>query len=324
MIMRYSIVGEIQEGLCESMKAIYDDSCESVHVYINSVGGSLVEGLAITEWLQALVEIGKPVTVEAVKAYSAASVIFLGEGFLRKVAPNAEKQFLMIHRPTLYGMTGDDLRYATEIITELEEQMIDKYVQSGIERDEAVKLVSEETYFDKSLAQDYNILAVKRATKSTTNMAEVENKESILNEIKAQFSEMAKSLKDALTGKVKAEGEEMQKEGETEKSPLEIEIEDLKAKLMESESKCAALQAECDKYKSEASAAAGQAAAAMEAVKNVEAKLSEASKRLDVLDQVKADAGTDGKAVGKDAPLWQQILAQKQASREVAAKIHAL
>lgn len=151
------INGEIRSGLYDKVsKRLYkiiDEGYSSVEVVINSVGGSVIEGMNIYDLL---VSSNLEVITVAEKAYSIASII-LCAGSIRISQSEIEKPFLL-HLPRLEGKVGqyetsEQLRLKADYLEEIDEMLIDIY---------------SEVLKDKTRAQIRQLLREDKAVTSET------------------------------------------------------------------------------------------------------------------------------------------------------------
>jgi ATP-dependent protease ClpP protease subunit len=129
-----------------SAKAFISDlkklSGQRVHLRINSVGGSVVEGTAIYNALRRH-KGGLTVHVEALAASMASVVAMAGDEVA--IADNA---LLMIHNPWSMSMgDADDLRKEADVLDKLKSTLVNAYKRkTGMDADEISDMMNEETW----------------------------------------------------------------------------------------------------------------------------------------------------------------------------------
>ncbi len=144
------IYGEIGKDVTlSSVISQVDRKAEEIVVHINSNGGSVSEGFAIHDYLKGL---GKKVTtvIDGV-CYSIASVVGLA-GTKRLMQPNSK---WMIHNPWVGDVSGDAafLERLASGLKEEEKRMAAFYANTlNLDKEEIVRLMSNETYFDYAKA----------------------------------------------------------------------------------------------------------------------------------------------------------------------------
>lgn len=169
-----------------SQYAMYKDPSEVV-VHINSVGGDVVEGYAIHDYLKSL---GKKITTKIEgKCYSIATIIALA-GDERLMSENSE---LMIHNPWMESEAGDS-KHFLKVASELHraENNIAKFYANkvGLELTHVRALMDKETYIDKAKAKDLGFITGEKeqlkAVAQLNNMNVEDNKKAktLLGEIK--------------------------------------------------------------------------------------------------------------------------------------------
>jgi ATP-dependent protease ClpP protease subunit len=129
-----------------SAKAFISDlkklSGQRVHLRINSVGGSVVEGTAIYNALRRH-KGGLTVHVEALAASMASVVAMAGDEVA--IADNA---LLMIHNPWSMSMgDADDLRKEADVLDKLKSTLVNAYKRkTGMDANEISDMMNEETW----------------------------------------------------------------------------------------------------------------------------------------------------------------------------------
>lgn len=123
---------------------IQDLDVDTLHVRINSPGGSVFEGVAIANLLKA--HKAKVITYNDSLAASIATIIFLA-GDERHVADNA---LFMMHKPSsiVWG-TSDEMRQEAEVLDMIEGTLLTTYENSSyLDREELADMVAATTWFD--------------------------------------------------------------------------------------------------------------------------------------------------------------------------------
>jgi ATP-dependent Clp endopeptidase proteolytic subunit ClpP len=123
-------------------------SGQRVHLRINSVGGSVVEGAAIYNALRRH-KGGLVVHIDALAASMASVIAMAGDETL--IADNA---LVMIHNP--WGMTmgdADELRKEADILDKLKATLVNAYVRkTGMEPEQVAQMMDDETWLDATEA----------------------------------------------------------------------------------------------------------------------------------------------------------------------------
>jgi ATP-dependent Clp endopeptidase proteolytic subunit ClpP len=123
-------------------------SGQRVHLRINSVGGSVVEGAAIYNALRRH-KGGLVVHIDALAASMASVIAMAGDETL--IADNA---LVMIHNP--WGMTmgdADELRKEADILDKLKNTLVNAYVRkTGMEAEQIAQMMDDETWLDATEA----------------------------------------------------------------------------------------------------------------------------------------------------------------------------
>jgi ATP-dependent Clp endopeptidase proteolytic subunit ClpP len=124
---------------------------QHVHLRINSVGGSVVEGAAIYNALRRH-KGGLTVHVDGLAASMASVIAMAGEEVLM-----ADNAMMMVHNPWSMAMgDADDLRKEADVLDKLKATLVNAYVRkSGRERAEIENLMDEETWMDAVQAVDF-------------------------------------------------------------------------------------------------------------------------------------------------------------------------
>jgi ATP-dependent Clp endopeptidase proteolytic subunit ClpP len=123
-------------------------SGQRVHLRINSVGGSVVEGAAIYNALRRH-KGGLVVHIDALAASMASVIAMAGDETL--IAGNA---LVMIHNP--WGMTmgdADELRKEADILDKLKKTLVNAYTRkTGRDAEEIARMMDDETWMDATEA----------------------------------------------------------------------------------------------------------------------------------------------------------------------------
>lgn len=116
-----------------------------VHVHINSYGGDVFAGLAISNMLKN----HKAKTVAYVDGLSASSASIIAFGCKEIIIP--DNAYLMIHRVScgLFG-NADDFLKQVEVMEKIEEGIVDTYMEKAVEgvtKEQIYDLMKAETWF---------------------------------------------------------------------------------------------------------------------------------------------------------------------------------
>jgi ATP-dependent Clp endopeptidase proteolytic subunit ClpP len=127
---------------------------QHIHLRINSVGGSVIEGAAIYNALRRH-KGGLTVHVDGLAASMASVIAMAGEEVLM-----AGNSMLMIHNPWSMAMgDADDLRKEADVLDKLKATLVNAYVRkTGRERGEIEAMMDEETWLDATEALGMNFI----------------------------------------------------------------------------------------------------------------------------------------------------------------------
>lgn len=125
---------------------------QHIHLRINSVGGSVIEGAAIYNALRRH-KGGLTVHVDGLAASMASVIAMAGEEVLM-----AGNSMLMIHNPWSMSIgDADDLRKEADVLDKLKATLVNAYVRkTGRERGEIEAMMDEETWLDATEAVAMN------------------------------------------------------------------------------------------------------------------------------------------------------------------------
>jgi len=125
---------------------------QHLHLRINSVGGSVIEGAAIYNALRRH-KGGLTVHVDGLAASMASVIAMSGDEVLM-----AGNSMLMIHNPWSMAMgDADDLRKEADVLDKLKATLVNAYVRkTGRERGEIESMMDEETWLDATQAVAMN------------------------------------------------------------------------------------------------------------------------------------------------------------------------
>ena len=181
---------------------------KDVNVRINSLGGDVFAGIAISNILKS--HNAKTTAIVDGIAASSASIIAFGCDEI-KMPTNA---YLMIHKPSCYASgTADDLRKQADVLDNIQTAILDTYKSKAkVEDSEISKMIDAETWLKGSQAKEYFNVEI-------TDAITVKNCASNL-----QYSNIPKEVKDNI---------EIEPKEEDTISQLEIEriVKDLQAKV---------------------------------------------------------------------------------------------
>lgn len=144
----------------------------SIEVYINSPGGSLVDGLAIYNILSSVRN--KLTTINVGLAASISSIIFLaGETRI-----GYENSFYMIHNPSAYTYGGsDDLRRDADLLDQMKRQLVQIYKSySTLSEEEIEKFMDDETWLNGNDAMKYGFVTEVEAMQAVACAFNLQNK----------------------------------------------------------------------------------------------------------------------------------------------------
>ena len=121
---------------------------QHVHLRINSVGGSVIEGAAIYNALRRH-KGGLTVHVDGLAASMASVIAMAGEEVLM-----ADNAMLMVHNPWSMSIgDADDLRKEADVLDKLKATLVNAYVRkTGRERGEIEAMMDDETWLDSTEA----------------------------------------------------------------------------------------------------------------------------------------------------------------------------
>lgn len=270
--MSINIFGVVGEDVRAAIviPQIQSESGDTIEVNIMSVGGSVIEGLAIYDALRSSKK--KVITRAIGQAASIASIIFMA-GDEREVADNAE---IMIHN-ALVGACGNKHELAEFIdrLDGIDQKLINIYAsRTSLNETQVRDLLDKETFMDAdeavklgfatvkadalALVAKYN--STKQQEKEPVIMAKEEKEDGLLSKIIALFKSDAKAEDtpveepEAMEEEPKPEEPEAMEEESEETKALKAEIENLKASLAEAQTKAESVP---DEVKEEAKAITG-------------------------------------------------------------------
>lgn len=147
----------IANALIAQLLFLDADSTDPIHLYINSPGGSVTDGLAIYDTLLSL---NAEVKTYCIGQASSMGSLLLAAGTKgeRYVMPNAR---IMIHQPSCYGIGGQvtDIEITAKEMIKTKEQLTHIYVKhTGKSYDELYKLLERDTYMSAQEAIDLGLV----------------------------------------------------------------------------------------------------------------------------------------------------------------------
>lgn len=179
----------------------------TIDVYLHCNGGSVIEGWGMYDRLRAT---GKEITciVEGKAASMATILLMAAPKERRKAYKNAS---LCVHNPWLpnwaldYTVTADDLEKAAKELRESQEKMLDLYVERcGCDREEMQALMNEDKYIDtdKAMAMGLigSVIAPISASKIDNNF--INKKQKKMAEDKNKKVEVKASIVDRVLAKL--------------------------------------------------------------------------------------------------------------------------
>lgn len=139
--------GVTSKAFIEALDAV---SARTIHLHINSPGGDVFDGLAISNAIRA--HSSRVVTHVDGLAASIASVIALSGDFVRM----ADNAFLMVHNPYMIALgNASELRKGADLLDKIGESIIGEYTKRTKKpRDQVVTWMNEETWFSASDAKE--------------------------------------------------------------------------------------------------------------------------------------------------------------------------
>lgn len=163
--------------LRSQLKALGD--VQSLTVYLNSPGGSVIEGLNIYNLLKRLdAEISIVITGLAA---SMGSVIAMAGNSIAM----AEGTLMMIHNPW-GGAVGeaDDLRKVADILDKMKNSLIGTYhAKTDIAREELAELMSAETWMDATEAQELGFIDAIEGEIDADNVVSIDEAKALVAEV---------------------------------------------------------------------------------------------------------------------------------------------
>ena len=136
--------GDMSSSKLSGILESYEDDVDEIEVYINSLGGSVAEGLSIYNQLK-----NHPAKVKTICngfACSIASIIFLA-GDERALCENS---MFMVHNAwTVTAGNSNDLKKEAEVLEKITQQSVNIYCQrTGLEEDKVKEMMDSETWLD--------------------------------------------------------------------------------------------------------------------------------------------------------------------------------
>ena len=146
----YDAIGGYDVNAKQFVDELKEINADTINLRINSPGGSVIDGIAITNSLQR--HPAKIVTHIDGLAASMAGSIAIGAGDEVHMADNA---LLMIHNPWTVSMgDADELRKDADLLDKMSASILSSYGRSQYEADEIKNLMDEETWFTAQEAFD--------------------------------------------------------------------------------------------------------------------------------------------------------------------------
>tara|TARA_B100001250_G_scaffold409590_1_gene434261 strand:+ start:7493 stop:8497 length:1005 start_codon:yes stop_codon:yes gene_type:complete len=177
-IYLYSEIGGMEINAENFVKDLSDLKGKDLNVHINSLGGSVFDGIAIYNALKNFK--GKVTTkVEGIGA-SIASVIALAGDSIEM----ADNSLLMIHNP--YAMVGGDsqeMRKTAELLDKIKNEIIGIYEsKTGLTSEVLNSMMDEETWFNSSEALESNFIDSVSESVDVKNEYDLSEFKNITNE----------------------------------------------------------------------------------------------------------------------------------------------
>ncbi len=157
------------QSFADDLKALGNGITE-LNVFINSMGGSVFEGLTIYNLLarhQARVN----VVIDGMAASIASLIAMAGDHI--SIAKNA---MMMIHKPMGGGIgTADDLREVADALDMVQKQIVNTYVaRTGSPEDKIIELVNAETWMASDVAAEWGFVDEVTAAKKLAAFVDVQ------------------------------------------------------------------------------------------------------------------------------------------------------
>lgn len=295
-IYLYSEIGGMDITAESFVNDLNSIESKNLTVHINSLGGSVFDGIAIYNALKDFD--GKVTTkVEGIGASIASVIALAGDEILM-----SDNSLLMIHDP--YAMTGgtaEDMRKTAELLDKIKNEIVGIYKkQTGLEDSVLNKMMSEETWFNSSEAlesgfitsvsegvevkAEYNLANFKNITPEKVNQV-LNNfkKQSIMEELKSLLNDIKSVVSNLVNSK------------EESNEPIEMKIldnEEVQNKISEFEKSVADLEGEKATFENEISDLTNK-------VNELEKSLETAKNKTEAV-KVDAVAETDPSPVAKE------------------------
>ncbi len=205
----------------ESFKKELDElgEIDTLNIYINSPGGSVFEGINITNMLIRH-KAKKNVYVDALAA-SIASIIAIGSADILNMYNNS---MIMIHNPwTIAWGSSKELRKTADDLDKMRESLIETYMNKSkpnLSREKLIEMLDNETWLTAKEASEYfNVNIINEEKQIAASI----NKTDIL--VLSQYKHTPDKIKEIYENKIK--------EDDNYKNDEENVNEELKAKLQE-------------------------------------------------------------------------------------------
>ena len=274
---------------------------QHIHLRINSVGGSVIEGAAIYNALRRH-KGGLTVHVDGLAASMASVIAMAGEEVLM-----ADNAMLMVHNPWSMSVgDADDLRKEADVLDKLKATLVNAYVRkTGRERGEIEAMMDDETWLDSTEAVAMGFAdgiedGIEAAASITPESA------------RARFDKFSNSMARKTAKTIKAE-EAAPEVAETVAEPVVEAAPEAPSVDNESKDMTAELQAKVDALQAELSAKvdaeAAQAQASEDIAKEIETLKAE-------VERLTAESASKDEQIN-------ELLAQSKSAGEQAAAIVA-
>ena len=272
----YDEIGGFGVGAKQFVSAIKPFSGKRLHLRINSVGGSVIEGLAIANAIRRH-KGGVTAHVDGLAA-SMASVIAVAAD----ETVMADNALMMIHEPWTVGMgTSDDLRKEADVLDTMRKNIIRAYARkTKMDGDEIAEMMKAETWLDAAAAVNAGFAdEIEDGIEAAASITPAAARERVAAFMSKQNTppapEPVDTAEEAMNAELQAKVDEMQAKltaAEQEKAELTAataqaseavtaELETLKAEISRLTNDVAIRDAEIAKLQSEAKSAGEQAAA---------------------------------------------------------------
>lgn len=261
----YDAIGGFDVNAKQFVSELKDINAETIHLRINSPGGSVIDGNAIFNALSR--HSAKVITHIDGLAASMASVIAMA-GDEVHMADNA---LMMIHNPWTVSIgDADELRADAELLDKMQASILSAYGRSQYEADEIKDLMDNETWFTAQEAFDAGLIdhiegGLRAAAADITALAETSElhipAEKVVASLTKQIEAVTKTSAD-LSAEIEAQAGELERltgelaqakidtgAAEAAKAEIEEKVEKLAAEIEDQATEIEAKTAELEEAK---------------------------------------------------------------------------